>query len=59
MDSCHGDSGAPLMLFKNKVWSVVGLVSMGHSSCGKPNHPALYTRIDVHINWLNKKIFGA
>lgn len=59
IDSCRADSGAPLMLLKNNVWSAVGIVSKGHKFCGTPNYPALYTRIDLHLNWLQRKMLSA
>lgn len=59
IDSCRADSGGPLMLLKNKVWSAVGIVSKGYKVCGTLNYPALYTRIDMHLKWLQRKMLSA
>jgi secreted trypsin-like serine protease len=50
-DTCKGDSGGPLMLFKNGRWQLIGLTSYG-GICGSPGFPGIYTRIayyDLYI----------
>jgi secreted trypsin-like serine protease len=50
-DTCKGDSGGPLMLFKNGRWQLIGLTSYG-GVCGSPGFPGIYTRIayyDLYI----------
>ena len=32
-DSCHGDSGGPLMVFINESWYQIGIVSYGADVC--------------------------
>jgi secreted trypsin-like serine protease len=47
-DSCQGDSGGPL----TRRGVLVGLVSVG-LGCGRPGVPALYTRVDRYLPWIN------
>jgi len=51
-DSCQGDSGGPL--FHPPNW-LVGVVSWGYS-CGHPEHPGVYSRISVGMDWIDSVI---
>lgn len=56
IDSCRGDSGAPLMEYNERAdtphWSVVGIVSFGLTKCGQNGWPGVYTRVDKYIPWI-------
>ena len=48
---CQGDSGSPI--YDATTNTILGILSRGEASCGR----ATYTRIDKHIDWLQK--YGA
>lgn len=55
-DTCKGDSGGPLMRqvragYENH-WVVDGVVSLGHSPCGVPGWPAVYTKVHSYLSWI-------
>lgn len=56
IDSCRGDSGAPLMEYNESAdvphWTVVGIVSFGLTVCGQESWPGVYTRVDKYIPWI-------
>lgn len=54
-DSCRGDSGAPLMHYRNGVWVLEGIVSFGRR-CGLQDWPGVYVRVALYTEWINKKL---
>ncbi|CAL8111236.1 unnamed protein product [Orchesella dallaii] len=56
-DSCQGDSGSPLVLYRigRRQPAVVGIVIAG-SGCGKPGYPGIYTNVPAYIDWIKSKI---
>uniref|UniRef100_A0A1I8PC22 CLIP domain-containing serine protease n=1 Tax=Stomoxys calcitrans TaxID=35570 RepID=A0A1I8PC22_STOCA len=54
-DSCRGDSGAPLMSYRDGVWILEGIVSFGRR-CGLEGWPGVYARVGVYTEWISKKI---
>ena len=54
-DSCRGDSGAPLMHYRNGVWVLEGIVSFGRR-CGYKDWPGVYARVSSYSQWINKKL---
>lgn len=56
-DSCHGDSGGPLMVFDESEtqWKQVGLVSWGEG-CAEPNYYGVYTRLSHYTAWITAQI---
>lgn len=53
-DSCHGDSGGPLMKLQ-KVWILEGVVSYGNR-CGLEDWPGVYTRVLAYMGWIRANI---
>jgi len=51
MDSCKGDSGGPLLSYKNEKFFQVGIVSRGQD-CVDNNMPAIYEDVHAHIKWI-------
>jgi len=51
MDSCKGDSGGPLLRYKNKKFFQVGIASRGQD-CVDNNMPAIYVDVHAHIKWI-------
>ncbi|MEE6513438.1 hypothetical protein FKM82_021094 [Ascaphus truei] len=51
--SCMGDSGGPLVCQENGVWSLVGIVSWGSSTCSTST-PAAYARVTVLRGWVDQ-----
>ncbi|XP_055850364.1 uncharacterized protein LOC129914937 [Episyrphus balteatus] len=54
-DSCDGDSGGPLMSFRQGVWVLEGIVSFG-VKCGFQGWPAVHTRVESYDNWIRSVI---
>ncbi len=51
IDACNGDSGGPFVA----GGKLIGLVSKG-DGCARPNHPAIYARVDAINSWVRKEI---
>ncbi|XP_044614812.1 kallikrein-1-like isoform X1 [Equus asinus] len=51
-DTCVGDSGGPLIC--DGVFQ--GVTSWGHIPCGRPNKPAVYTKLIPHVQWIQDTI---
>jgi secreted trypsin-like serine protease len=54
-DTCKGDSGGPLMLFKDGRWELVGITSYGEI-CGSPGSAGVYTRIFYYDSYIQEII---
>ncbi|KAG9405325.1 hypothetical protein AC1031_004433 [Aphanomyces cochlioides] len=54
-DTCAGDSGAPLTVFKDGKEQIVGIASSGASSCGT-DIPSVYTRMSSVKNFIDSVI---
>ena len=52
-DSCHADSGGPLVAFFNNRYTIVGIVSDGDYECA--GH-GIYTRVFGYMQWINDTI---
>lgn len=51
-DSCHGDSGGPLIQFDGQKRAVqIGIVSFG-LECGSKGVPGVYVRVSAFIDWM-------
>ncbi|XP_039527035.1 chymotrypsin-like protease CTRL-1 [Pimephales promelas] len=53
--SCNGDSGGPLVCERSGVWTLVGSVSWGTSTCDT-RYPAVYARISQLRSWIDNTI---
>ncbi|KAH8385908.1 hypothetical protein KR200_006279, partial [Drosophila serrata] len=53
---CHGNSGGPLMIFKNDAYLLGGLVSFGPVPCPNPDWPDVYTRVASFIDWIHNSL---
>uniref|UniRef100_A0A8C5MQ03 Peptidase S1 domain-containing protein n=1 Tax=Leptobrachium leishanense TaxID=445787 RepID=A0A8C5MQ03_9ANUR len=53
--SCRGDSGGPLVCQENGVWSLVGIVSWGSSTCS-PSSPGVYARVSELRSFIDQTI---
>lgn len=51
-DSCSGDSGGPLIYWKNNIPYQVGVVSFGSASGCAVSLPAIYTRLTSYYPWI-------
>ncbi|XP_077205443.1 vitamin K-dependent protein C-like isoform X2 [Paroedura picta] len=54
-DSCHGDSGGPMVTQFKKTWFLVGLVSWGEG-CGNPDNFGIYTKISSYLEWIDQQL---
>jgi len=50
-DSCEGDSGGPMMVFKRGRWVAAGVISWG-VGCARPNQPGVSTRVTEFLDWI-------
>ncbi|XP_053677875.1 CLIP domain-containing serine protease B14-like [Anopheles nili] len=56
-DTCHGDSGGPLMELHAGQWYLAGLTSFGWPTCGKDGVPGVYTNVSHYLRWLEREIY--
>nr|XP_056705837.1 vitamin K-dependent protein C [Euleptes europaea] len=54
-DSCHGDSGGPMVTQFKDTWFLVGLVSWGEG-CGKLDNFGIYTKVSPYLEWIDQQI---
>ncbi len=57
-DSCAGDSGGPLMVFRDGEWVEVGIVSWGEG-CAQPDLFGVYSRISAFVDFLKENVPAA
>ena len=51
----QGDSGGPLALIEGDCQILVGITSFG-MDCGKKEAPAVYTRVESYLDWIQDRI---
>ncbi|XP_033167393.1 serine protease 7 [Drosophila mauritiana] len=54
-DSCNGDSGGPLMAFREGVWVLAGIMSFGNYWCSG-SWPGVYTNALFYETWITQHI---
>ncbi|MCN4145267.1 MAG: serine protease [Thiohalomonas sp.] len=50
-DACYGDSGGPLIIYKNGHWVQLAVVSWG-TRCGETGYAGVYTHLQKFIPWI-------
>ncbi|EDW85057.1 uncharacterized protein Dwil_GK12812 [Drosophila willistoni] len=55
-NECHGNSGGPLMLYKNDAYLLGGLLSFGPVPCPSAGWPDVFTRVASYIEWIHSKL---
>ncbi|XP_046446266.1 serine proteinase stubble-like isoform X4 [Daphnia pulex] len=56
-DSCEGDSGGPMMVYKRGRWVLAGIISWG-VGCARPNQPGVSTRVTEFLDWIQSTLDG-
>lgn len=56
-DTCHGDSGGPLMESADGVWYLTGITSFGWPVCAKQGVPGVYTNVSHYLGWIAQETF--
>lgn len=51
-DACRGDAGDPLVCVGSGRPYLCGIFSWGHSICGEPDFPGVYTEIQYFTDWI-------
>ncbi|BFZ16375.1 hypothetical protein BsWGS_19414 [Bradybaena similaris] len=52
IDSCHGDSGGPVVYKTRGSWVLYGIVSWGEG-CAQPYKPGVYGRVSSVLSWIS------
>jgi secreted trypsin-like serine protease len=55
-DSCHGDSGGPLISEVGSTWFLFGIVSYGDALCASSTTAGVYTRVSAYVPWIHEKV---
>ncbi|KAI8124474.1 Serine protease snake [Lucilia cuprina] len=59
-DTCFGDSGGPLFVDHPDykcLFLVLGVTSFSEAGCGNVGYPAVYTRIQLYMDWIEKIVW--
>ncbi|XP_035892012.1 CLIP domain-containing serine protease B14-like [Anopheles stephensi] len=56
-DTCHGDSGGPLMESADGVWYLTGITSFGWPRCGMEGVPGVYTNVSHYLDWIAQETY--
>jgi len=60
IDSCSGDSGAPLLVVEHEdtegYFVAAGIVSYGNKQCDASISSGVYTRISFYLDWISKTL---
>ncbi|KAM7399541.1 hypothetical protein PAMP_018807 [Pampus punctatissimus] len=54
-DTCHTDSGGPLMALKDGVWWLIG-DSIWGENCAQQNKPGVYGNITYFLDWIHSQM---
>jgi len=55
-DTCYGDSGGPLICDIDGKPVIYGVVSWGHSECGRVDFPGVYAKVSSAIKWIKSNV---
>ncbi|XP_040263831.1 hepatocyte growth factor-like protein isoform X2 [Bufo bufo] len=53
LGACEGDYGGPLACLTHDCWVLEGVIIPARG-CGKKNAPAVFTRVSIYVDWINK-----
>lgn len=53
--ACEGDYGGPLACYTHDCWVLQGLI-IPNRVCARPRWPAIFTRVSVFVDWINKVV---
>ena len=55
--TCRGDSGSPVIRRRttSDQWEAIGLVSWSRG-CGRRFRPSVWTRVEVHAQWVTENM---
>lgn len=59
-DTCMGDSGGPLFVDHPDykcLHLALGITSFSSGGCGNKGHPAVYTRIQLYLDWIERIVW--
>ncbi|XP_059622235.1 CLIP domain-containing serine protease B4-like [Phlebotomus argentipes] len=59
VNACRGDSGGPLMIARNNIWFVIGIVSFGPQICAYEHGvtaPSVYTKVFEYGDWIRSNM---
>ncbi|XP_030063000.1 hepatocyte growth factor-like protein isoform X2 [Microcaecilia unicolor] len=51
--ACEGDYGGPLACLTHDCWVLEGVIIPGRG-CGRKGQPAIFIRVSVYVDWINK-----
>ncbi|XP_078065463.1 hepatocyte growth factor-like protein isoform X2 [Mustelus asterias] len=51
--ACERDYGGPLACFTHECWVLEGVIIPGRG-CGRPNHPGIFVRTAMYVDWIKK-----
>lgn len=56
-DTCHGDSGGPLLILNGEEWQQVGITSFGTATeCGVPDSFGVYTNVMAFKSFIDRTL---
>ncbi|GCC38651.1 hypothetical protein chiPu_0017166 [Chiloscyllium punctatum] len=53
--ACERDYGGPLACFTHSCWVLEGVI-IPRRGCGRPNHPGIFVRVAMYVDWIKKVI---
>ncbi|GIY97392.1 chymotrypsin-like protease CTRL-1 [Caerostris extrusa] len=50
---CNADSGAPLIVEKDGIFKVIGILTWNRNDCDE-RFPTIFTRVSSYLGWMQK-----